>query len=127
MKTRMPALLCAMLICMGIQGQNFQDCIAAYPICQKSTYHFEELNGNGNVQEQVGISSCYEGSNAKETNSIWLEWEIYQSGIVTFLIDPIAEEDDFDFILYLKSEDCSQLEEVRCNGLWSKHWRAGFR
>lgn len=93
--------------------QSYQDCDSAFPVCNKQTYHFESMNGFGNILDNIGLVSC--SKELRETNSIWLKFSVESSGILTFLIDPIIETDDIDFILYKKNEtDCINLKEVRC-------------
>jgi len=114
MVTRLIVLL--LLIC-GLQNsyaQNYQDCDSPFPICEKKTYNFGYLNGFGRNLEQISNTSCFEGSNAIETNSIWLEWNILKNGTLTFVLNPENKNDDLDFILYKYKSNCESKEEVRC-------------
>ena len=114
MKLRFIVLAFATLTCQLLNAQHFQDCETAFPICDKKTYHFDVLNGHGTIEEPIAKTRCFEGSSAKETNSVWLKWVILKKGILTFIIDPVDKSNDFDFILYKKGKNCTLIEEVRC-------------
>jgi hypothetical protein len=114
MVTRLIVILLLMCGLQNSYAQNYQDCDSPFPICEKKTYNFGYLNGYGRNLENISNTSCFEGSNAKETNSIWLKWEVLDGGTLTFILNPEQEKDDLDFILYKYSNSCESKEEVRC-------------
>ncbi len=93
-------------------AQNFKSCDNPFPICEKKTYFFSNLNGFGKSKSNLENVKC--SNNFEETNSIWLEWKSFESGTLTFTVNPSFEDDDIDFILYKKHQDCNSLEEIRC-------------
>lgn len=95
-----------------IFAQHYQDCEQAFPVCNKQTYHFKSMEGIGSKVDALGNLRC--SSELHETNALWLTWDVAQSGILTFFIDPARSSDDIDFVLFRSSSDCSKLEEVRC-------------
>lgn len=96
------------------KNSNYQDCMDAYPICHMKTYHFGGMKGIGNVNDQPNESKCF-GKSFEETNSFWVKWRAETSGVLTFVINPNQQEDDFDFILFKRDdENCTILKELRC-------------
>jgi len=93
---------------------NFQDCPFSFPVCEFKTYHFGQMKGYGVEQEKAKSVSCFDVPFV-ETNSFWLKWKAEGEGTLTFVINPINDEDDFDFILFKRdNKDCNKLTEVRC-------------
>lgn len=106
-------ILLQFLICGGISSQKFDDCTNPFPVCNKQTYHFEKLDGSGQIEDMLPKLRC--SNELFETNSIWMKWRVSKSGILTFFIDPVDQQDDIDFILFrIKNDNCETLEEVRC-------------
>jgi hypothetical protein len=93
-------------------SQHYQDCDQAFPVCNKQTYHFKSMQGYGTKRDALGPLRCFQ--ELMETNALWLTWDVAQSGILTFFIDPAVQADDIDFVLFRSSKDCTALEEVRC-------------
>jgi hypothetical protein len=78
------------------------------------TYHFGQMDGFGLKQEAPEQTSCF-ASGFAETNSFWITWTAATPGTLTFVINPNNVDDDFDFVLYRKSDaNCQKMEEVRC-------------
>ncbi len=95
-----------------LTAQHYQDCSEAFPVCNKQTYHFKTMEGVGKTQDALGQLRC--SNELRETNALWLTWEVEKDGILTFFIDPANSSDDIDFVLFRADENCSKLEEVRC-------------
>lgn len=94
-------------------SQQFQDCSHAFPVCNKQTYYFNNMIGTGLVNDDIGKLSC--SRRLQESNSIWLKFSILQSGVLTFIIDPMKADDDIDFVLFRKEgTNCNNLKEIRC-------------
>ena len=107
-------IMCILLFSMlqTSNAQNFKSCENPFPICEKKTYHFSNMEGYGKTKSNFENAKC--SHDFEETNSLWLTWKSFESGTLTFTINPVDAEDDIDFILYKKSQDCNSLEEIRC-------------
>lgn len=94
-------------------SQSNQDCTNSFRICDLETYHFSYMAGFGSQKDDILDLRC--SDELQETNSYWLNWKVEKEGVLTFVINPHNESDDFDFVLF-KSLDstCVSLEEVRC-------------
>lgn len=93
---------------------NHQDCTDAFQICESGSYLFETMIGFGLSQEIIKDQRCSQNS-IVETNSKWLKFHIESSGSLSFVIDPLSERDDIDFVLFKSIEkDCNDLQEIRC-------------
>lgn len=91
-----------------LQAQNYpSDCSQALNICQLGDYYFADIKGEG-IQENLHLTE----SQIKETNSIWLQFEVLSQGDLDFVIIPENRENDFDFVLY-EGETCSDLSPLR--------------
>ncbi|MFM2392248.1 MAG: hypothetical protein RLZZ546_225 [Bacteroidota bacterium] len=84
------------LINHNLFSQDHQDCDQPFLICKKQTYHFSSMIGYGKTFDILGPLKCSE--ELVETNTKWLSWDVSQSGILTFFIDPIDPSDDIDFV-----------------------------
>lgn len=90
------------------------DCINPFPVCEKVSYHFENLNGEGFSNDLKSEFRCTP-NNFKEMNSHWMKFSIEKSGTLTFSINPERENHDVDFILFRANNfSCSSLEDIRC-------------
>ena len=114
MKLRLLLFNAILLICFSAQGQNYQDCSNPYPICDLKSYHFEEMSGQGDLQDELPELRCISNQKFKETNSKWLSFAVSEPGTLVFNIEAMSEGDDIDFILFKKGSDCTDLKEVRC-------------
>lgn len=100
---------------LKIQGQSqlFQDCETAFPICEMKTYHFESMKGSGQMADRIPQLRAKVES-FQETNSFWLRWKVQRGGNLSFIITPLQENDDVDFIVFkVTGKACSQISEVR--------------
>ena len=87
--------------------ENNCDCSEAMRICYLSDYYFPEMNGMG-IYENLDVNN----SMIKETNSLWLKFEVEVSGVMEFLIVPDKKNDDIDFILY-EAINCGDKKPIR--------------
>ncbi|NQT78245.1 MAG: T9SS type A sorting domain-containing protein [Bacteroidetes bacterium] len=77
------------------------DCLGAIPVCE--AFYFQPLtsNGVGNYPNEVGNGvtcpyNCLDG----EINSVWYQFTVQESGILSFIISPVDANDDYDWALY---------------------------
>ena len=91
------------------------DCIDAVVLCDKSSYVVPNLQGVGNVTNEVD-GSCV----AQEFASVWYTWSAKTTGTLTFTItpnNPNGPEEDLDFAVYRLPNglsDCVNKELLRC-------------
>jgi len=91
------------------------DCRSAVVLCDKSSFFIENLQGVGDITNEVEESCIQE-----EFASAWYTWTAENSGSLTFTITPNNErnpEEDLDFAIYRLPNglgDCSNKELVRC-------------
>ncbi len=109
-----PLVMALLLIfSFSMQAQSYQDCISTFPVCEMKTYHIGEMRGKGQVADLLKDLRC--SSQMQETNSFWFSWDVIEEGTMTFVINPIDQKDDIDFVLFKRKKgSCAQLEEVRC-------------
>lgn len=105
-------LIIFVISCTYAHAQVYQDCEDPFPICEFQTYHFPSMEGFGLQEESFDRLKC--STTFNESNSIWLEFAVSESGVLTFAINPVVTDDDLDFVLFKKSKDCSDLAELRC-------------
>lgn len=97
------------------QTTSPQDCVGAVTICSNDTITTPSMPGQGNVDDLEYFSSCFA---LEESNAIWFEFVIDQSGWLVFSITPIGFLDDYDFALFQPDTfDCDLIgrRSVRCN------------
>ncbi|MEM9547436.1 MAG: hypothetical protein AAGA77_15765 [Bacteroidota bacterium] len=97
-----------------VTSQSFQDCSDPFPICDLRTFYFDHMHGVGDYQDHLPDIRCISKHQFKETNSKWLYFEVQKSGILTFIIESLNDEDPLDVVLFEMKEDCANLEEVSC-------------
>jgi hypothetical protein len=111
------ALLSALAFCAMVASAqlHFSDCSSAYFACSKESLAIEALNGSGKKSSLADLS-CFAGY-FPETNSMWIKWKIAEPGSLSFVIIPLNEENDIDFVLFKMDQgldNCSQKTELRC-------------
>ena len=114
MRTSLLGIFYILAILNFLSAQSNPDCTSPFPICEKASYHFEDLEGPGQDDDNIATLSCTP-ENFKEMHSHWMKFGIEKSGTLMFSINPEKEYHDVDFILF-KSENfsCHSLEEIRC-------------
>src|SRR5687767_10690497 len=77
-----------------------QDCIGAIPICGQTITQVNSYQGTGMIEDIRDWTSCLEN---EENNSVWYTFDIAQSGMLEFTIDPEngpGDTIDYDFALF---------------------------
>lgn len=96
-----------------------QDCSSASVLCSKETFTQTDVSGGGlNSDEAAGTCLSAFGVNS-EQNSAWYKWTAANSGSLTFVITPTAN-DDIDWVLFDLGtvDDCGAVNPgtaIRCN------------
>lgn len=105
------------VLCFILQhgySQKFQDCLNPFNVCALKSYQIPEMGGHGAIVDAIENQRCFE-SQFEETNSFWFSWEVVESGILGFIIDPQNLSNDFDFVLFRSQDNgCNGMEEIRC-------------
>ncbi len=100
----------SLVISMVVQAQEHKDCSDALILCGDSPFNVPLGLGVGDVDSGVD-GSCL----GDEFNSIWISLEIEASGDLIFDIIPVADNSDFDFLVFqLENGDCDNKSIVRC-------------
>lgn len=114
---RVPAVLALILVsCFPSTAQ--QDCFDAIYVCGSSYTQNTAYSGVGAEQEVAPATTCLGNG---EVNSVWYRFTVYASGTLTFQLNPLNGNDDYDFALYnLSGDSCSSimngsLAPISCN------------
>jgi len=110
--------LLAALFPVFVFAQNHADCDSAYRVCDKNRIHFTGQSGEGANKDEA-FASCFENGDLfgnPEKNSVWLRFDIKESGTVSFVIVPDTLSDDIDFVVFAlpRKGDCAGKRVVRC-------------
>lgn len=95
-----------------------QDCLGAIPICEDIYVQNDAYSGEGNYPSELALGV---GCNFAETNSVWYTFTIQEDGLFSFILTPVADEDDYDWALFnLTDATCADIAtdpslEVSCN------------
>lgn len=104
-----------------------QDCLGARPLCESYTNHPQSYVGIGhyydlfNFYEQQGMAvstnNCPNCLVTGERNDVWYTFTAQSNGNLAFTIDPVDNNDDYDWALYSMNGgvDCFDLID------WSAH------
>jgi len=93
------------------------DCFGAIPVCQDEYSEFDSPSGNGSFPGEFAPGSC----NASETNAYWYSFTVQETGMLSFIIEPNDQDDDYDWSLFNITEfGCEDISstpamEVSCN------------
>jgi len=90
----------------GPNGTDNNDCTMNTEICSNATFAGNST-GPGLVAESC--SSCQHGENY----SSWYSFRIATTGTLQFLINPLDNQDDYDFSFYGPATSCSALGNAR--------------
>ncbi len=77
------------------------DCLGAIPVCE--AFYSQPLtpNGVGNYPNEVGTGqTCPYDCLWGERNSVWYQFTVQESGMLSFIISPVDINDDYDWALY---------------------------
>lgn len=95
-----------------------QDCFDAIYVCNSSYTQNTAYTGVGAEQEVPPASTCLGNG---EVNSVWYRFTVYNTGSLTFQLNPLNPNDDYDFALFnLTNDSCSgilngTLSPISCN------------
>lgn len=97
------------------QSTDHSDCVSSIALCSKQLVHATQLTGAGNLHDETLGQTCFSEKPFTETNSIWYQWKISESGNLNFTILPDNASDDFDFVLFrFNDPTLSTKTAVRC-------------
>lgn len=94
---------------------RFSDCEGAIILCDNKDLVINKLQGKGYEKSEVGFTSCTDF--LQERNSAWIKFQTGSDGSIAFVIEPLASEDDIDFVVYKLDDEitgCSKKTEIRC-------------
>lgn len=98
-----------------------QDCVTSSPLCDTTSFIIEEFEGGGNVPDEAA-NTCIGGvGGGSEGQSTWYTWIADNSGIFTFVLDPLKDLDDLDWVLYEFPDGigaCDTKVVLRCNAAY---------
>lgn len=109
-----PAMLMA-------QAPTIQDCLGAIPVCQETYTQTSVYSGYGTYNEIPGTGTCPNNCMDGEKNSVWYIVTVQTAGMMSFEIDPIMVNDDYDWGVYnLTDAECGDIYgnpsiQVACN------------
>lgn len=92
---------------------NHSDQSTSLHLCSTNPLTIEQLSGFGVLNSEVNATDCFT-SIYPETNSIWLDFQIQNSGNLAFTLFPNYSSDDFDFVLFKVNELSNTKEYIRC-------------
>lgn len=108
------------ILCFLFSGVNnllsqatSRDCNVAEEICYYGNYSIDQIQGIGDIDDFNNKITCTIEF-IEETNSHWFKWETVEYGFFSFIISPIKNIDDIDFILFESDNKCDNLDEIRC-------------
>ena len=103
-----------------IDAANNSDCATPILITEMKSYSIFNALGVGKDKTEVTESNapCFASGGPSfpiEYNSTWFKFTCVKKGKLAFTIDPIAANDDIDFVVFsLKNNDCQSKILVRC-------------
>jgi PKD repeat protein len=115
------SFLLAFSISLKGQTPTLQDCLGAIPVCQESYTQTNVYNGYGSFNEIPSTGSCPNNCMDGEKNSVWYIITVQSAGMMSFEIDPIVSNDDYDWGVYnLTEAECGDIYgnpslQVACN------------
>lgn len=103
---------------------NNQDCLGAIPLCFNTYSTTISYSGVGNYTGEIPTTGGCPGNCllSGERNDVWYTFTVQSSGTVSFLIDPVDNDDDYDWAVYnLTNNECATIAsnpssvQVSCN------------
>jgi hypothetical protein len=96
----------------GPNGTDNNDCINATPLCSTASVPANS-SGPGLVAEGCVWGSCPAGG---ENHTNWYRFTAATSGTLNFVIDPIVNSDDYDYMVFGPNVTCGSLgTPIRCS------------
>lgn len=112
MKTSTFFVLCTCFP-FALISQTYGDCATALEICNKDSLHFALSTDVGTNTTELD-TTCLSYEHA----TTWIQWEIQQTGSLTFIITPdeLTPSNDIDFAVFKfnNQADCEDKTLVRC-------------
>ncbi|MFZ4544408.1 MAG: gliding motility-associated C-terminal domain-containing protein [Saprospiraceae bacterium] len=96
------------------------DCPTGSVLCDKSSFVVQSVQGAGNdLEVTTADAPCFSNGAAGniESNSTWFKWTCEAAGTLTFVLNPLKEDDDIDFVLFELPggiENCTGKKTLRC-------------
>ncbi|MCB9186279.1 MAG: gliding motility-associated C-terminal domain-containing protein [Flavobacteriales bacterium] len=119
MKRHIKSILIVCLVALsGNLALAQQDCFDAIYVCNSSYTQNTAYTGVGAEQEVPPATTCLGNG---EVNSVWYRFTVYNTGSLTFQLNPLNPNDDYDFALFnLTNDSCSgilngTLSPISCN------------
>jgi CHU_C Type IX secretion signal domain len=111
-------LLIFLLVFVGMNTHaqtSISDCEGAILLCGDLYTETQASFNTGNIYEATG--SCNQGL---EQSSVWYTFTVQQAGALSFILDPLNDNDDYDWGLFdITNGGCAGLgttsPEVQCN------------
>lgn len=96
----------------GPNGTDNNDCINATPLCSTASIPANST-GPGIVSEGCTWGTCPAGG---ENHTNWYTFTAATSGTLNFVIDPIVNSDDYDYMVFGPNTGCNSLgAPIRCS------------
>jgi hypothetical protein len=95
------------------------DCIRAISICKKDSINITFSMGTIRNEVTTTNTACFGANSGQfydvESQSVWIKWQVLQSGTFTFTVTPNNVDEDIDFAVYKITDDsCNAKIWVRC-------------
>ncbi len=96
------------------------DCPTGSVLCDKSSFVVQSVVGAGNdLEVTTADAPCFSNGAAGniESNSTWFKWTCETPGPLTFVLSPLKEDDDIDFVLFELPngiDNCAGKKSLRC-------------
>lgn len=93
------------------QVPTVQDCLGAIPVCQDTYNQPLSFQGTGNYPNEINPNqSCPKSCMDGEKNSVWYVISVKTGGMLSFVITPVSQADDYDWAVFnLTTMECSDI------------------
>ncbi len=77
------------------------DCLGAIPVCEDYYFQPNTAAGTGNYPNEInGAQACPYDCLWGERNSTWYRFTVQSDGLLSFVISPVDQTDDYDWAVY---------------------------
>ncbi|MFT5278826.1 MAG: gliding motility-associated-like protein [Bacteroidia bacterium] len=103
---------------VALSQQPEQDCFNAINVCTDTYVQQNSYSGYGTLNELPASSTCLGNG---EMNSVWYIFNVTEDGDLTFQLNPLNVNDDYDFAVFdMNTSGCSGIASgtslpIRCN------------
>ncbi len=102
-----------LLVLFQKQAQSQNDCGSAISLCND---FYQETNSSNSIGTPEYVGGC----NASEYASMWYTFTVQQAGNLSFVLNPMDNADDYDWVLFdISNSGCAGIGttaiEVSCN------------